>query len=233
MTAEPLTIASRFCGPPDSGNGGYTAGCLTAGLDGPVEVRLRRPPPLDRALERIREGEERVLRDGEQEVARARPAELALEVPSPPTVDRARAVEGQCKAFESHPFPGCFVCGPDRGAGDGLRIFPGPVNGEVAADWHPGADFADDAGLTRPELIWAALDCPGSFALTPEPGKWMVLGSLTAAIGERPPAGEPLVVTGWDLGRDGRKLFAGTALFNESGRCLARAKAVWIEVEPY
>ncbi len=233
MNTEPLNIPSRFCGPPDSGNGGYTAGCLAAGLDGPVEVRLRHPPPVDHALARVQEGTEAVLYDGDQEVARARSAELTLDVPPPPSLDRARAVEGQCQAFASHPFPGCFVCGPDRGAGDGLRIFPGPVNGEVAADWYPGSEFSDEDSRIRLELIWAALDCPGSFALTPAPEKWMVLGSLTASIDDRPTAGEPLVVTGWDLGRDGRKLFAGTALFNEAGRCLARAKAVWIEVDPY
>jgi hypothetical protein len=233
MNAEPLKISARFRGPPDSGNGGYTAGCLAAGLDGPVEVRLRRPPPLDHTLTRAHEGTEVVLYDGDQELARARPAELTLAVPPPPAAERARAVEGQCQAFADHPFPGCFVCGPDRGPGDGLRIFPGPLNGEVAADWQPGAEFADADGRIRPELIWAALDCPGSFALTPAPGKWMVLGSLTATMNERPATDEPLVVSGWDLGRDGRKLFAGTALFNETGRCLAWAKAVWIEVEPY
>lgn len=232
MDTEPLTIAGRFCGPPDSGNGGYTAGCLAAGMDGPVEVRLRRPPPLDRDLTRVREGDEAVLYDGDQEVARARPAELALSMPAPPSGEQVRRVEGQCRAFDNHPFPGCFVCGPDRQS-DGLGIFPGPVDEQVASAWTPGPEFADEAGYIRPEFIWAALDCPGSFALVPEPGQWMVLGSLTLAIDERPRAGEALVVTGRDLGRDGRKLFAGTALFNESGLCLARAKAVWIEVDPY
>ena len=232
MSSAPLVIDRRFRGPPDSANGGFSAGRLAAVLDGPVEVRLRRPPPLERELEVVAEGAKAVLLDGDAEVARARPARVELEVRTAPTLEQARSVEGQCKAFESHPFPGCFVCGPDRHA-DGLCIFPGPVGEQVAAAWSPDAELAGADGRVRPEFIWAALDCPGSFALTPEPGKWMVLGSFTVAIDRRPEAGESLVVTGWDRGREGRKLFAGTALFNEAGDCLARASAVWIEIEPY
>ncbi len=232
MSSAPLVIDRRFCGPPDSANGGYSAGRLAAVLDGPVEVRLRRPPPLERELSVVAEGNEAVLLDGDTEIARARPAELDLTMPAPPSFERAGEVEGQCKAFDNHPFPGCFVCGPDRHA-DGLCIFPGPVDDQVAATWTPEAELAGADGRIRPEFIWAALDCPGSFALTPEPGKWMVLGSFTVGIEQRPEAGEPLVVTGRDLGREGRKLFAGTALFNGAGACLARARAVWIEIDPY
>ena len=36
------------------------------------------------------------------------------------------------------------------------------------------------------------------------------------------------VVTSWPLGEDGRKLFAGTALFAADGELLALAKQVWI-----
>jgi len=232
MSSAPLVIDRRFRGPPDSANGGYSAGRLAAVLDGPVEVRLRRPPPLERELDVVPDSDAAVLLDGDNEVARARPASLELTVPKPPSFEQARAVEGQCRAFDNHPFPGCFVCGPDRHA-DGLCIFPGPVEDQVAATWTPEAELAAADGRVRPEFIWAALDCPGSFALTPEPGKWMVLGSFTVAIDRRPGADESLVVTGWDQGRDGRKLFAGTALFNDAGECLARAKAVWIEIDPY
>jgi hypothetical protein len=43
---DPVQIASRFCGPPQSGNGGYTCGLLAEALPGPIEVSLRAPPPL-------------------------------------------------------------------------------------------------------------------------------------------------------------------------------------------
>ena len=36
------------------------------------------------------------------------------------------------------------------------------------------------------------------------------------------------MVVGWPLGEDGRKLYAGTALFTADGELLARARATWI-----
>ena len=45
-------------------------------------------------------------------------------------------------------------------------------------------------------------------------------------------AGRELIVTGWQVGTDGRKLFAGTALFGEGGTLLAAAKATWFPWTP-
>jgi len=47
-------------------------------------------------------------------------------------------------------------------------------------------------------------------------------------IDEVPDVGERCVVTGWPLGEEGRKLYAGTALYGEDGRLLACARATWI-----
>ena len=44
-----VIIPSRFNGPPDSGNGGYSCGVLAAFIDGPARVRLHVPPPLDKS----------------------------------------------------------------------------------------------------------------------------------------------------------------------------------------
>lgn len=227
-----VVIDKRFRGPPDSGNGGYSCGLVAEGLPLPVEVRLKRPPPLDRELTvEPGDGTSRLL-DGDAEIAVARTAVLELDVPDPPGFEQAHAVLGRCKAFDSHPFPTCFVCGPDRRS-DGLRIFPGPLGNQVASTWEPNAELADKTGRVQSPFIWAALDCPGSFALTPTPGKWMVLGSLAVDINGEVTPGERCVVTGWEIAREGRKHFAGTALFNEAGDCVARAKAVWIEIDPY
>jgi hypothetical protein len=35
-------------------------------------------------------------------------------------------------------------------------------------------------------------------------------------------------VLGWPLGEEGRKLYAGTALFGEDGRVLGAGRATWI-----
>ena len=69
MTAS-LVVASRFCGPPDSANGGYAGGLIAAYLDGQAEITLRRPPPLatPMAVERDGEGSVRVL-DGDVLIA--------------------------------------------------------------------------------------------------------------------------------------------------------------------
>ncbi|RYE76195.1 MAG: hypothetical protein EOO74_08820 [Myxococcales bacterium] len=54
MVIDELLIPSRYCGPPRSANGGYTAGSLAHVLTGtgPITatVRLQQPPPLDRTL---------------------------------------------------------------------------------------------------------------------------------------------------------------------------------------
>ena len=55
-----LTIPSRFCGPADSGNGGYVCGRIAAYLDGQVTVTLRRPPPLATPMAVERGGESSV-----------------------------------------------------------------------------------------------------------------------------------------------------------------------------
>ena len=84
-----ITLPARFCGPPDSANGGYTAGALARYVDGPAEVTLRCRPPLDRPLIVVVEGERVLLRDGDQVVAEAIPATLDLDLPHPVAYDVA------------------------------------------------------------------------------------------------------------------------------------------------
>ena len=55
-----------------------------------------------------------------------------------------------------------------------------------------------------------------------------VLGRLAAKVKHLPHAGEPCVAMAWPLGDEGRKLYAGTALFGEDGRVLGLARATWI-----
>jgi hypothetical protein len=55
-----------------------------------------------------------------------------------------------------------------------------------------------------------------------------VLGRLAAKVEHLPHAGESCVVMAWPLGDEGRKLYAGTALFGEDGRVLGSARATWI-----
>lgn len=233
MHVERFEIGERFRGPPRSGNGGYVCGRVAARLPGPVAVRLKAPPPLQTAL-RLESGPtDARLYDGTTLIAEARCG--ALDPGAPPAPSRAAAEQASRSyaGFHDHAFPGCFVCGPAREPGDGLRIFPGNAGaqGLLAAPWTPDMTLADAAGRVRPEFLWSALDCPGGFAvLPPVRGVAVVLGELWAAIEGDVVAGEACVVTAWPLGVDGRKHVAGSAVFGEDGRRVARARAIWIAV---
>jgi hypothetical protein len=215
-----LTIKARFNGPDGSANGGYTCGRIAALLGGHAEVTLRSPPPLERPL-KVERGETVRILDGDDLVAEAAPARVELELPRPPTWQEAEAASARYPGFDEHAFPRCFVCGPERGPGDGLRVFAGPLGeGRFAATWQPTE--------VSPELVWAALDCPGAIAVGfPDRGETL-LGRFAVEIDALPEPGERCVVLAWPLGEDGRKLYAATALYGEEGRPLARAHATWI-----
>src|SRR4051794_9069217 len=91
-----IVIDARFNGPPDSANGGYTCGLVASAIDGPAEVTLRQPPPLERELSVERnEAEGRALLfDGDELVAEAIAVEPDWFVPGPASVDEARVAEG-------------------------------------------------------------------------------------------------------------------------------------------
>jgi hypothetical protein len=213
-----VVIDPRFNGPSGSGNGGYTCGVVAGLLDASsAEVTLRLPPPLGRALR----WDGARLWDGEALVAEGEPAALELDVPGPPSFADAQRATPSFAGFVEHAYPTCFVCGPLRPPGDGLRIFAAPVDAIVAAPWRPEE--------VRSEYVWAALDCPGAYALEWAGRSEMLLGRLHGRIDRLPELREQCIVIGWPLGRDGRKGYAGTALFSDGGELLACARATWIE----
>ena len=59
----------------------------------------------------------------------------------------------------------------------------------------------------------------------------IVLGQLTVRIEKPVSIGQHCIVIGWPLARDGRKHFAGSAVFSGQGELIALAKAAWFEVE--
>jgi len=229
---EAIVIASRFCGPPTSGNGGYVGGRLAAYVDGDAVVRLRVPPPLETPLTVQKSDGTARLVGGEAVVAEARATRLALEPPACPTLREAEHAARAFRGFRNHWFPSCFVCGPARNPGDGLHIFPGPVpaRGIVACPWIPDASLRSDSDYVAAEFLWAALDCPGAFAFDEPATGAAVLGEMTVSMRERVRIGERYVLVGWALETQGRKHVVGTALFSESGECRALARATWIEV---
>ncbi|WP_053230952.1 hypothetical protein [Sandaracinus amylolyticus] len=228
-----VVIAPRFNGPPDSGNGGYSCGCVARAIAGSSRVRLHKPPPLDRAMHVEDDAGTHGVRllDGETLVASGVPASVDVEVPAIPTLERAREASTRYVARDprDHVFPTCFVCGPARAEGDGLRIFAGALgDGVVAAPFEPSDDLLAGATL-RSEIVWAALDCPGYFAIVGTTMQPMLLGEL--AVDVRAPVGRgPHVIVGWSLGGEGRKARCGTALATPSGQVLAVGVATWIRI---
>ena len=247
-----LLVPARFNGPARSGNGGYVAGSLAALVPGSagaaVEVTLRRPPPLDVALQVTQSDGITVLGAGNAPVATARLVDEPLDPVD--AVSPAVAAEAMLRypGRSKHPFPTCFACGPDRAEGDGLRIFPGPAGddrGHVASIWVPHADLAepasplDDARARHPDrrrrcglgATWAALDCVGGWSEDLE-GRPCVLGRMTARVDVLPLVAEPHVVVGRHLGQDGRKSFTASTLYDADGRVVAGARHTWLQVDP-
>lgn len=221
-----MRIPARFNGPPGSANGGYTCG-LVAGLLGvpSAEVTLRSPPPLETEMAAERSGDAVRLSDGETLVAEGRRAEVEVgELPRPVTPEEAAAVveAGVERWTAGHPFPTCFVCGPDRRHGDGLDIFPVELeHGRFVATWAP-----EEQGM-----VWAALDCPTSApVMNEDKDPPIVLARLAVAIDAEPRLDEPHVLVSWPLEREGRKREAACALFDRGGEVLARSRALWIEL---
>lgn len=229
--SESFVIERRFRGPADSGNGGYSAGMVARYLGGDAEVTLRRPPPLERPLTVTRSEGRVLVHDGEHLVAEGAPALLELDVPpAPSTAEAAEAARGYA-GFTRHFFPGCFVCGPERPPGDGLRVFPGWLGGRevVAAPGSADLSLPAPGGHLAVEIAWSFLDCPGAWAMErdqePRP---VVLGRMAARLLRPIPLGAELVCVGWPLGREGRKLFSGTATFGTDGLVHGYARQTWI-----
>lgn len=227
-----LSIPRRFNGPLQSGNGGYCSGVLAGFLDGPAEVKLRRPVPLDTQLDVVHEDDGTVrLLEGEALVAEARQVPgFDVEVPAPVNPDDARLAAERYRGLSDGVFSRCFVCG--RARADAFGVFAGPVEGRevVASPWTPPAWTADAQGHVRPEFAWAVLDCPTYFALYTKGALPMsVLAQLTARIDAPVVAGEEHVVIAWPIEADGRKHRAGSAVLSPAGEILAVAHALLIE----
>jgi hypothetical protein len=237
MGTSNVVIPARFCGPADRGNGGITAGLLAAHVDGPAEITLRQPSPLETPMRVERTADRVTLNDGDLLVAEGRAATVDVDAPAAITVAEAHTASASSPVLvhrDWHPFPMCFVCGPDRALGDGLRVHPGRVGARelFAAPVRYPTDLAAADGTVPPHLLWAALDCPSSFVMYMDgerPESAYVLGRIAARIDRTPAIDAPLVALSWPLGLDGRKLFAASALY-EGDDVVAAARATWISV---
>ena len=233
--SERVAIPSRFNGPRQSGNGGYTAGLVAALTGEPAEISLRSPVPLDTELEVVA-GEEGALNlmAGETLVAEGRAVgEVDLTVPEPVSLEDARRAEANYRGLDDGEFATCFVCG--RAREDGFDVFAGEVEGRdlVATTWTPPEWTADDDGNVKPEFVWAVLDCPAYFSTHMRTDLSMaMLARFTGSVEHPVAAGVEHVVIAWPIEIDGRKQHAGSAVLSADGEVLAAARALMIEPRP-
>ena len=234
-----VVVAGQFRGPPNSGNGGYVCGLLARAFDGPVTALLRAPPPLDTPLDLvIDDGVARLLGEGGVLIgeARAGGTEQLTQPPAPPSLAAATAAAGRFPGLDRPFHPVCFTCGDRLDEGYGLRLFTGQVEGMaegiVAGPWTVHANFGDAEGLAPIEVVWAALDCPGSVSWVVSGAGGGLLGTMTCEVLRRPAVGETTIVVAWPIERSGRKLISGTALFSAEGELMARSHQIWIGRAP-
>ena len=232
--SDEVHVLRRFRGPPNSGNGGYVCGLVAEWIDGPAEVRLLAPIPLETPLHRRRDDSEVTLSNTAAVYAQGRPLDQGLDFDIPPPPDEVE-LEAAALAFPGsagHPIPGCFVCGTERRPGDGLCIYAGesPHRDVAVAEWTPEEEFAGEDGHVAGRFIWAALDCPSYFGLG-EPRPLALLAKLAGRIDRPVLPGERLRITAWEREREGRKHRSSTAIHDEKGHLVAVADALWIEID--
>jgi hypothetical protein len=233
-----LSFGRRFRGFESGALGGYAAGAVVAGrIDGPAEVNLRSLPPIGRELKLSEQGDDGglALLDEKTLVLEAKPAPFELEIPPPPGLTEAEEAGHRLIHDElGHPYPSCFTCGPDREAGDGLRLFMGSLRADadlLVAAWTPDQSLAESADAIPTEMIWAALDCPSIWAVGefPEGGFNVLARQRVESLGQVP-VGEPSIVTAWPIEQDGRKHLSGVAIHDRDGQLLARGESLLVEV---
>jgi hypothetical protein len=234
---DTVIIDPRYNGPDTSGNGGWVAGSMARLLgSGSVSVTLRAPAPLAVTMfVRWQDDGSATLHNDGTLIAEATMAPLQLDVPDAPDPEEAKAAGMLAQKVSAEhganwPYARCFSCGFART--DGLRIVPGPVgkDGMVATTWTPPPLPVNADGQLAVEATWAALDCPAGSAWTHRlgAGTAMVTARITAVIDQPLQAGQQYTVIGWPIAQDGRKLHAGTAIFDAAGKVRARSRQLWL-----
>ena len=228
-----ILIERRFCGPPESGHGGYVAGYLAENIDGPARVRLLKPPPLEAPMEIVKTDEGVDLLYQGEVYARAWPSDFEADAPIAPSLEEARAMSRNFGGFHGHAFPTCFGCGPDRDEGNGMRIFAGSASDSnlVAAPWKPDRSLGDEHDRVFPRFIWSALDCAGAWSFMPSTGTPALLGEFSVRIDSPAYTTGEYIVVGWEIKREGRKHLTGTAIYTAEGELLAVSRATWFDID--
>ncbi len=236
-----ISVPRQFRGPPVTANGGYICGLLTKAVGGVGSAMLRAGVPLDTPVALVdgEDGSVSAVNAEGKVLGTARPGGQD-QIPAPPPfpgVEPARAAAAASPFAARSLHRGCFSCCIEREAGEGLGVhvgqLPGAEPGVCAGVWSPHANFADPRGAMPDEITWGALDCSGSMAWWIKTGSPVgLLGTMSGEVLKAPKAGETYVVMAWALESEGRKFFAGVALYDAEGEIVARSGQIWIGRPP-
>jgi hypothetical protein len=229
-----FAIDLRYEGIPGVSLGGYVAGLAAKELGPSVAVTLSKAVPPGSTVTLERSESQVLLRlDGEPAATAVR-SQLETTAPKAVAPDEAEQASERYPGFNHHFFPNCFTCGPGRAPGDGLRIFPGPVEGRpvVATLWRPPSLVWRGDRTVALEFLWAALDCPAIWGFIVHGGAQAddraVTGRLELRQHAQVPGDAASIVVGWPIEREGRRIIAGAAIFSESGQLLVEARQTMI-----
>jgi len=239
-----LTVDPRYNGPVGWANGGYACGLIAGAMgrdlpaDHRIQVTLRRPVPLGAPLRvELSAGEPGgQVWHGDELVASAEPTVLRSTLPPvSPDISAARLAVDRHPGWPADgPLADCFVCSPRRP--DGLRVIAGPLGDDPTVTGTPFeparcSTVIADAGIVRPEIIWAALDCPSFPASALLTGRVCLLGTFTAHRNRDIRLEERLVVVGWVREHERRVYRTASAMLDAAGTVVAAAQATWIELK--
>ncbi|MFD4432219.1 PaaI family thioesterase [Nocardia sp. NPDC058497] len=235
IQTETVTIPGHVHGYPQVAFGGYVAGML-ARRSGAATVRVdfRRAVPIDTpiALPAAEPGHATLTDADGTLLAQASPATLGITAPPGPSWSAAKRAAEAALASPKRPVTDCFGCGVECAPGHGLRLFPWPVPDRpvIAAAWTPDQGLADDNGELPPEIVWAALDCPGGIAAWVFQGmaRGAVTAALTATRFQPVLAGAEYISHAWAIRNEGRKYTVGVSLSTRGGELCALAEALWV-----
>ena len=214
--------------------GGYIAGLAAKTLGPSVVVTLSRAVPPGSAVTVNKNNTGTALTvDG---VVAATAVVEVFESTAPAAIapaDAGRASEGY-PGLRHHFFPRCFTCGPEVSTGEGLRIFPGPVDGRplVGSLWHPPPLVRQADRTVASEFLWCALDCPAIWGHIvcgePQVEDRAVTGRLAMHQLAPVPGDRANIVLGWPIERQGRKVITGAAIYSDAGELLVEAQQTMI-----
>ena len=234
-----LVIDRRYEGIPGVSLGGYVAGLAAKELGPSVAVTLTKGVPPGSSITLERTESQAVLRVDGEVAATAVPSPFETTAPQLVSPEEAEGASRRYPGFKHHFFPNCFTCGPRRSSSDGLRIFPGPVEGRrvVATLWQPPPLVCQADGTVASEFLWAALDCPAIWGHVvhgaAEPDDRAVSGRLALHQLAAVRGDATSIVVGWPIERQGRTIIAGFPWFGDWGRdtfiamrglCIARGR---------